>query len=169
MELSVLERRDVINGVEQILHAPGNYSGGILEMTVVIDASMAKEDVAELVPCVLSQLKRHSEVFRNTLFHVIYWINDETMEDVKNSMSMAMLSSFYENYRQQKEMKKVESLLAYLRLFHARSKLILLFTPEGYRVEDETKANDLLQPFLGRKLLRISNASGFQVKRMRTV
>ena len=42
---SIVERRQFINHIEQILHVPGNYSGGILEMTLVVDCSLAKEFV----------------------------------------------------------------------------------------------------------------------------
>ena len=76
---------------------------------------------------------------------------------VKNQvcpMMMTMMSSFYEDYQQEVAEKKWELLLSNLRLYHARSKLILVLTDRTYDRENE-EVRQLMHPFLGRKMLMI--------------
>jgi len=35
--MELLQKKNLVNAVERVLHVNGNYSGGILEMTLVID------------------------------------------------------------------------------------------------------------------------------------
>ena len=37
-----------MNFVEQVLHVPGNYSGGILEMAIVFDSALDRNTAAAL-------------------------------------------------------------------------------------------------------------------------
>ena len=39
-EFSVVLRKQLKNQIEFVLHTPGNYTGGILEMTIVLDHSI---------------------------------------------------------------------------------------------------------------------------------
>ena len=153
MKLSLTETKQLKNRVEQILHVPGNYTGKILEMEMVVDAALPKETVKETVPELLLTLKRHSKVFQNVRFNYTLWMSDWRIENKVCPMMLATTSGFYEDYREEKTEKSYESLLEYLQKFQARSKLILFLTDGSYRIEDEDAVQEKMQPFLGKKLL----------------
>lgn len=44
MELTEIGALQIAKRVDAILHVPGNYRGGVLEMAVVIDTSLKPED-----------------------------------------------------------------------------------------------------------------------------
>ena len=92
MKLSLTETKQLKNRVEQILHVPGNYTGKILEMEMVVDAALPKETVKETVPELLLTLKRHSKVFRNVRFNYTLWISDRRIE---NKVCPMMLATTY--------------------------------------------------------------------------
>ncbi|MBO5524992.1 MAG: hypothetical protein J5986_15195 [Roseburia sp.] len=143
------------NTVERILHVPGNYTGQILEMAVVIDGSLSREQVADYLPELLGTLKIHSEVFRNVRLNVVQWQGDENITCKVSPMSMVQLSSYYEDYQQQLCKKSFEKLISYLRLFQARAKLIILLTDGKYQVEQEELLQRAMQPFLEKKLMQV--------------
>lgn len=53
----------------------------------------------------------------------------------------------------------IDELCVYFKIFHARSKCILVFTENGYAVNDKKKVIENLNPFLKYKLLVISKDS----------
>ena len=65
MKLTQIEALQIAKRVDAILHVPGNYRGGNLEMTVVIDESLRQGDFEEAVAAVAGALKRSNEIFRN--------------------------------------------------------------------------------------------------------
>lgn len=67
------------NGVERVLHVPGNYTGGILEMTLVVDCNLPEKYVKEFVSDIAATLRMHSEVFRNVRLNLLMWKSDEEM------------------------------------------------------------------------------------------
>lgn len=143
------------NTVERILYVPGNYTGQILEMAVVIDGSLSREQVADYLPELLGTLKIHSEVFRNVRLNVVQWQGDENITCKVSPMSMVQLNSYYEDYQQQPCKKSFEKLISYLRLFQARAKLIILLTDGKYQVEQEELLQRAMQPFLEKKLMQV--------------
>jgi len=50
----------------------------------------------------------------------------------------------------------LEELCAYLKLFHARSKCIIVITEGNYVIEDRKKLIDALNPFLKSKILFVT-------------
>ena len=86
------------NTIERILHVKGNYSGGILEMAVVIDHNLPKESVQEIVPQLLRTLKMHSEVFRNVRLNMVEWHSNEQITAQVSPMTMAGMFGYYEGY-----------------------------------------------------------------------
>lgn len=143
------------NTVERILHVPGNYTGHMLEMAVVIDSSLAKEQITECVPELLGSLKCHSEVFSNVRLNVVEWKSDDWIKTEVRPMSMVMLQSFYEDYEQTICDKHFERLIAYLKMYQARAKLIILLTDGKYLVEHEDELEPAMRPFLDKKLMQI--------------
>lgn len=162
MELTGLQLKQFKDRVERILHVPGNYRGGILEMTVVVDKNLDAEAVKEILTKIIRALKTHSEVFRNVRFNFACWGQDG-VENKVCPMQMVFTSQFYEEYEQQKETKTLEPLLENLKKFHARSKLILLLTDGAYQVEEPETLQQKMQPFLGKKLLLIQRKEEEQI------
>lgn len=143
------------NTVEKILHVPGNFTEPILEMTVIVDANLSYEQVTDYLPDLLLSLKMHSTVFRNVRLNVVYWGSDTEISCKVSPMSLVLLNSYYDDYQQKTQQKTFETLLGYLKLFHARSKLLILLTDGIYRVEHEDMLCEAMQPFLEKKLMEV--------------
>ena len=142
------------NEVERVLHSPGNIPGKTFEMSIVIDESLSKETVENVVPKLLQKLKRHSDVFANVRLNMVSW-NKTSINNRILPMAMAMISTTYTGYEQRKEDKDYNELMKNLRLFHARSKLIILFTDGEYSISSKEELEALMKPFLQRKLIRV--------------
>lgn len=155
MVLSPVFLKQFKNTAERILHVPGNFTESVLEMAVVIDGVLTREQAETYVPELLGTLKRHSEVFRNVRLNIVEWKSDERIVTQVCPMAMAMLKSFYEEHEQVCERKHFEKLVAYLKLYHARSKLIILITDGAYLVEQEDELAIAMRPFLEKKLMQV--------------
>ena len=174
MKLSPVFLMKFKNTVERILHVRGNYNGGVLEMAVVLDHNVERETVQELVPELFRILKIHSEVFRNVRLNIVQWESDEVITNQVTPMSMAGLSSFYKDYQYQKMEKDWMKLVTYLKMFQARSKLILLITKSSDRcgknqMEQNTGglSEDLkiaMQPFLDKKFMQVIVGDEIQIQ-----
>lgn len=156
MDLSPLWIHQFHNRIEHVLHLPGNFTGSVLEMTLVLDHCLSAEQLQETLPALLRALKQLGEVFRNVRFHIVDWQSDEQIVTRRCPMLAAMTGQFYQDYVQRVEKKRIELLYQYLKLYHARAKLVLLVTDAQYVMEDEKAGNMALKPFLGRKLIQIS-------------
>lgn len=155
MELAPVFMKQYKNTVERILHVPGNFTDSVLEMTVVIDKNLSRELTAEYLPELLLALKRHSPVFRTVRLNAVAWSADDVYDNRVSPMSVVQMSSYYEDYVQEKQPKTFEGLVAYLKMFHARSKLVILLTDGAYRVEEEELLEEVMQPFLDKKMMQI--------------
>ena len=155
MNLSPVFLMKFKNTIERILHVKGNYSGGILEMAVIIDHSLPKESVQTIVPQLLRTLKMHSEVFRNVRLNMVEWCGSEQITAQVSPMTMAGMSGYYEGYVQEKEKKDFLKLVSYLKLFQARAKVIILVTDDAYEAGTEESRKAAMQPFLDKKLLQV--------------
>lgn len=152
------------NTIERILHVKGNYSGGILEMAVVIDHSLSKEQVTEWMPLLIATLKRQSEVFRNVRFNVVNWVSDESISSQVSPMAVAGMTGYYEQYECVKTEKDFMKLVAYLKLFQARAKVMILLT-DGRFVSSAPEAEKAaMQPFLDKKLMQVVIGEAADVK-----
>lgn len=146
-------RMSLKNGVERVLHVKGNYTGGILEMTLVIDCSLPEDYVKELSGEIAAILRSHSEVFRNVRLNLLLWFSDEKMTNRVIPISFLQTSGCFSEYCSNPQKKKLEMLAAKLKLFHARSKLVLVLTDEEIYVEDEQLLSQSMKPFLEKKSL----------------
>lgn len=155
-QISPVFLKQVKNTVDRILNVPGNYTKGkILEMTVVLDQNLQKKVISLLLPELLRTLKLHDKVFQNVRFHVVYWETEERPKDLVLPMTMAVVESFYEDYRQEIKKKSVSRLAKYLTLFHARSKLIILVTDGNFMEEEKEEVKKCMQPFLEKKMMTV--------------
>ena len=148
MKQSPVFLKNFKNTVDRILHVPGNFTEPVLEMAVVIDYNLSREQVTEYLPSLLGALKMHSEVFRNVRLNVVQWREDENIVCKVSPMSMVQLSSYYDDYEPCVKQKDFEKLISYLKLFQARAKLIVLLTDGNYQVEQEELLQRAMQPLL---------------------
>lgn len=152
------------NAVMRALHAPGNYTGGNLEMAVAVDYGIEAAELKEDCAKIAAALKRQDEVFRNVRLNLIRWISDEViLKEVSSLAVLQMGTAFSETVGEtegscqveNKEPKEIDELLRQMKLFYARSKVILLLTDGNYIVKDEKAVSEALNPFLKRKLVLI--------------
>lgn len=155
MELPPVFLHRFHNEVERILHLPGNFTGAVLEMALVMDAHVPPKLMQECVSTLIRALKQQGAVFQNVRFHVVSWRSDEEITTKVLPMLLAGTESFYEDYVQTPDQKKIEKVYQYLKFYHARSKLILLVTDGCYVVGNEDEKKEAQKPFLARKLLEI--------------
>lgn len=154
MEISEIGALQIARRVDGILHVPGNYRGGNLEMTIVIDTSLEQEDFGEAVAAVVRALKRSNEIFRNVRLNLVFW--GQEISSKVTPMAMLTTGGAFGEYCSCPQKKRYEELFAYLKKFHARSKVVLVFTDGNHEVSDAQAARDALSPFLKSRLLLIS-------------
>ncbi len=124
-------------------------------MAIVIDASLERDDFQEAVTAVVKALKKSNEIFRNVRLNLVFWGQEMTADVVP--MAMLMTGGAFREYVSCPQKKRYEELFAYLKKFHARSKVILVFTDGKNEVTDAQAAQDALSPFLKSRLLLLSD------------
>lgn len=168
MALSPVQNLQLHNEIERVLHVPGNYQGGILEMAIVIDCAYSVDAARVLCRDVVTSCKKQSEVFRNVRLNVIRWGRERIVSDV-TAMAYLQTGAYFENYVSEDALsasgsgegilhnrKSPELLCDYLKRFQARSKLILLLTPEKEAfvpTGDRQLLINSMNPFLKQKLI----------------
>lgn len=156
--LTDIQLMKIKNGVMRILHVPGNYNGGILEMAIVADYHMPYEELTETSRKIANGLKHQNETFRNVRLNLIKWVSDEQIIKELSSLPKLQMGSAYEDYAKTTEDKTLDELLRQLKLFYARSKVIIVLTDGSYYIKDEKAVWEHLNPFLRRKLLIVQPA-----------
>ena len=166
MELGMIQLMKMKQSVERILHVPGNYKGGILEMALIIDCNMSKETAKTNVQAIVKALKSHSEVFRNVRLNVVWWKSDDEILTEVIPMAMLQMGTPFDTYEKMAANKRIDPLFANLKLFQARSKLILLLSDGQFFVEDEEQCMESLKPFLGRKMLLLLDEVSDEIEKL---
>lgn len=151
----MLQKMKLRSAVEQVLHVPGNYRGGILEMAIVFDCNIEKQTAVETAKELVTALKQQSEVFRNVRLNTIQWRSDSEMIKEITPMAYLQTGTYFEGYEQTAEEKALEILTEQLKKFYARSKLIIVLTDGKAVVREQGKMEESLKPFLGKKLIFI--------------
>ena len=98
MELGMIQLLKMKQGVERILHVPGNYKGGILEMALVVDCNMDKTAAQEGIAAIVKALKSHSETFRNVRLNVVWWKSDDEIVTEVIPLPMMQMGTPFESY-----------------------------------------------------------------------
>lgn len=149
--------------VDKILNTPGNFQGGNLEMTMVFDYAIDKDQLKEETAQIIAVLKSHSPIFRNVRFNGVKWISDTEIISQVTPMPFVQMGKFFEETdsfeKAENRPKNLEILLQKLKLFHARSKLIIILTKGDYEISDKEAAKTALNPFLKSKLLLIQSGT----------
>ena len=166
MELGMIQLMKMKQSVERILHVPGNYKGGVLEMALIIDCNLNQEIAKSSVQTIVKALKSHSEVFRNVRLNVIWWKNDEQIITEVTPMPMLQMGTPFENYEKCAAQKRIDKLFANLKIFQARSKLILLLSDWDFSIENEEDCMESLKPFLGRKMLLVLDEVSEEIEKL---
>lgn len=149
----MLNKIKLRNVVEQVLHVQGNYRGGILEMAIVFDCNLSKQNIAETAKELVTALKHQSEIFRNVRLNTIQWRSDRELVKEVTPMAYLQTGAYFEGYEQVKAEKALENLTEQLKKFYARSKLILVLTDGGFTVQNKERSEESLKPFLEKKLV----------------
>ena len=168
--LSDIQLLQIKNAIKRVLYVPGNYTGGILEMAIVADYAIPKEELAENIKQIANALKRQDETFRNVRLNLIKWVSDRCIIKEVSSLTVLQMGRGLEEYEkyadlEEKSEKTVDELFRQLKLFYARSKVILVITGGDYKIAEESAVKACLQPFLGRKMVFVKkgNAEKFSI------
>lgn len=153
MAFGLTEKMQIKNAMEKVLHVPGNYAGGTLEMAMVFDGNLTEECARQAGADMAALLKSHSEIFRNVRLNVICWEGDDELVKELSSLPLLQMGRALGGFRHAGKRKRPELLAGCLKKFYARSKIILLFTDGNCRVEDERLFRENMHPFLYRKLV----------------
>ena len=151
----MLQKIQLRTAVEQVLHIPGNYRGGILEMAIVFDCNLSKQTAMETAKELVNALKQQNELFRNVRLNTIRWRSDSELLKEITPMAHLQLGTYFEGYQQTGEEKALEILTGQLKKFYARSKLIIALTDGKYTVQEPEILEESLKPFLGKKLILV--------------
>ncbi len=153
MALSPVMRMQLVNATERVLHAPGNTSHDLSEMTVVLDYHMKEDEINQLAKDLAGALKSHSQVFSNVRLNVVHWKGDEAMDNQVTALALLQLGRVFDGYTQIEKEKDLTSLCQKLKKFHARSKLIWVFTDFAYYISDNSLLREALSPFIKERIL----------------
>lgn len=178
--MNIVQQKQFKNMVERILHVPGGYAGGILEMALVCDYHIPQKELTQIAGEIAATLKRHSDVFLNVRLNVVKWIDDSLIaKEVAPLPYVQMGSVFQDHYKLMTEItdmlglnevardlwvtgpKSLQELTRQLKLFYARSKLIIVITDGSYCIGNVNKVKEHLQPFLHRKMLFVQGNEMF--------
>lgn len=159
MSLTQIQKIQLNKQVDRILHTPGNQPAGgqQLEMAFVLDCSSNIEYIKSTAQDAVAALKSHDKIFQNVRSNVVFWgmekISTETMP-----MSFIQMGKPFVDLKKAKvdKLSKLDELCAYLKLYHARSKCIIMITEGNYEPGDKEKLKQSLNPFLKQKMLIVT-------------
>lgn len=152
--MNQIEKIRLHQQVERILHVPGNYRGGILEMALVLDYHISKEGLMENAKEILATLRAYSKIFQNVRLNLIKWVSDKDIRKEVASVGIVQMGRCFEDYKKGSEEKSLDELTRQLKLFYARSKLIIWITDGAFQVLDREQVDSNLKPFLQKKMLK---------------
>lgn len=159
MSLTQIQKIQFNKQIDRILHTPGNQPVGKqqLEMAFVFDCSSDMEYIKSTVQDAVAALKAHDKIFQNVRSNVVYWNAEHIATETMPMFFIQMGKPFVDLQKTKVDkMPKLDDLCAYLKLYHARSKCILLFTQGNYELGDKDKIKENLNPFLKQKLLLVT-------------
>lgn len=166
MGLTQLQKIQLNKQVDKILHMPQNQlqtDKNQLEMAFVLDCSSTCEFLKSTLTDVVAGLKAHDKIFQNVRSNVVYWGSEKITTQVMPMSFLQIGMPFsQEDFKIVDKSVDFDTLCAYLKLYHARSKCILVFTEKKYEVKDAEKVYESLNPFLKNKLLLVNEENFIQ-------
>lgn len=154
--MTPLQRKKFTNQIQRILHVPGNYRGGVLEFVIVVDYCLSQEVINVAVKEMITVLKNTDKIFLNARLNIIKWISDEKIIKEVSSMGMAQMGRSFEVWENGDLKKSYDELTRQLKLFYARSKIVIVLSKGDYITKEKEAVEKNLKPFLGRKMYLIS-------------
>lgn len=179
MALTQIQKLELNKRVDRIFHAPSNApaKGHQPEIAFVADVSGGSAVYSSVRDAVAS-LKAHDKMFQNMRSNMVYWGSDQITSKV-TPMSFILMGNAFDNaadrladsgnvvVKKGTDVDKslhFEDLCAYLKLYHARCRCILVFVDcsheeleaQNYFITDAEAAKQQLNPFLKYRLLIIA-------------
>lgn len=155
--LTRIQEIQLRNQVQRVLHVPGNYNGGPLEMAIVFDCSLDKEESIATGKQIASVLKSMGDTFRNVRLNVVIWSVGKVIHTISALPNLIMGNALSDLVHQGDE-KLLEELCGNLKLFQARSRLVILVTKEEQKVLSAKTLRENLNPFLYRRMIWITES-----------
>ncbi len=169
MALTQLQRLELNKRVDKIFHAPSNAPAGghQPEIAFVTQMSGDRDAIHSSVKDAVASLKAHDKMFQNMRSNMVYWGSSKISSKV-TPMSFILMGKAFEEEEQGSDIvdksQNFEDLCAYLKLYHARCRCILIFMDctyvqfesQNFYIADRTAAMAHLNPFLKYRLLVIT-------------
>ena len=177
MALTQFQKLELNKRVDKIFHAPSNApaKGHQPEIAFVTDMSGDIDAVHSSVRDAVASLKAHDKMFQNMRSNMIYWSDGQITSKVTpmsfilmgRSLDSALASDDEIVGNPDKNVDKspnFENLCAYLKLYHARCRCILVFVDCSYEelearyfyITNAEMAKQQLNPILKYRLLIIT-------------
>lgn len=176
MALTQLQRLELNKRVDKIFHAPSNAPAGghQPEIAFVTQMSGDRNAIYSSVKDAVASLKAHDKMFQNMRSNMVYWGSSKISSKV-TPMSFILMGKAFEEEDQDSDIvdstvaivdksQSFEDLCAYLKLYHARCRCILIFMDctyvqfesQNFYIADREAAMAHLNPFLKYRLLVIT-------------
>lgn len=170
MGLTQFQKLELNKRVDRIFHAPANAAvrGHEPEIAFVADLSGDLEVIHSSIKDAVSSLKQHDKMFQNMRSNVIYWGRNGICSKV-TPMSFILMGKAFSASGSVGDIvdesvdntADLDSLCAYLKLYHARCRCVLIFLDCSYEelegrkfdITDREKMIQSLNPFLKYRLL----------------
>lgn len=170
MGLTQFQKLELNKRVDRIFHAPANAAvrGHEPEIAFVADLSGDLEVIHSSIKDAVSSLKQHDKMFQNMRSNVIYWGRNGICSKV-TPMSFILMGKAFSASGSVGDIvdesvdntADLDSLCAYLKLYHARCRCVLIFLDCSYEelegrkfdITDREKVIQSLNPFLKYRLL----------------
>lgn len=177
MALTQFQKLELNKRVDKIFHAPSNIPAKGLqpEIAFVADVSGDIDAVHSSVRDAVASLKAHDKMFQNMRSNMVYWGAEQITSKVTPMSFILMGRALDSALTLDNEMVgnleanvdkslKFENLCAYLKLYHARCRCILVFVDcsseeleeRYFYITDAEMAKQQLNPFLKYRLLIIT-------------
>lgn len=153
--MTPLQRKNFTDKIQRVLHVPGNYRGGILEFALVVDYHMPKEQIDAICKDMIAALKSCDKIFMNARMNLIKWVSDDDIRKEVSSMGLVQMGRTTQDHEQGNAQKSLDELTRQLKLFYARSKIIIVLTDGAYVIHSEEEVEANKKPFLGRKMIMV--------------
>lgn len=154
--LDAVSKAKLMKLTEQALSMPGKLPEKNLEMAMVFESSLEQAWLREIVGELVSLLKNRNEIFRNVRLNTIYWKGQDNYEKEVVPMPVLQMGRYFlEKETVLQKEKPLEELLAQLKFYYARSKLIYIFGNGDFSIRDQRAFEEALQPFLLKKSIWI--------------
>ena len=88
--LTGIQQIHLKNQVQRVLHVPGNYNGGPLEMAVVFDCALEKDEAIAYGKQIAAVLKSMGETFRNVRMNLVTWSADKITHSISALPNLIM-------------------------------------------------------------------------------